>query len=128
MMPSPNGLASFLRTRRDLVKPDAVGLPDGERRRVARLRREEVAMLAGISAEYYLLRLEPGRDRQPSDQVLDGPIRALPLDDDAAEYMRNLARPAPHRHRRRWSDRVDSGIQSLIDGWASNPAYVQGRE
>lgn len=125
-MPSPNGLALFLRTRRDLVKPAAVGLPDGERRRVAGLRREEVAMLAGISPEYYL-RLERGRDRQPSDQVLDGLARALLLDDDAAEYMRNLARPAPGWHRRCCSERVDPGVQSLIGGWVSNPAYVQSR-
>jgi transcriptional regulator with XRE-family HTH domain len=55
------GLAAFLRARRELLKPADVGLPGSERRRVEGLRREEVAMLAGISTEYYL-RLEQGRD------------------------------------------------------------------
>ena len=69
-MPDQQALATFLRARRNLLKPADVGLAEGERRRVAGLRREEVALLAGISAEYYL-RLEQGRERQPSDQVLE---------------------------------------------------------
>jgi transcriptional regulator with XRE-family HTH domain len=97
-MVEPKELATFLRARRDLLQPVDVGLPVGERRRVAGLRREEVAMLAGISAEYYL-RLEQGREGQPSDQVLESLARALQLGDDAAEYMRNLARPAARRRR-----------------------------
>jgi transcriptional regulator with XRE-family HTH domain len=92
-MPDPDGLATFLRTRRDLLKPADVDLPEGDRRRVAGLRREEVAMLAGISNEYYL-RLEQGRERQPSDQVLEALAQALQLDDDATQYMRNLT-PLP---------------------------------
>ena len=67
----------------DGAHPADVGLPEDGRRRVVGLRREEVAMLAGISAEYYL-RLEQGRDRHPSEQVLDGIARALQLEDDAA--------------------------------------------
>ena len=98
-METASALASFLRARRELVKPADVGLPDGDRRRVEGLRREEVAMLAGISAEYYL-RLEQGRDHQPSDQVLEGLARALQLDDDATTYLRELARPRRRRHRR----------------------------
>jgi transcriptional regulator with XRE-family HTH domain len=82
-MESIRELAAFLRARRELLKPADVGLPDSERRRVEGLRREEVAMLAGISTEYYL-KLEQGRDHQPSDQVLDGLARALQLDEDAA--------------------------------------------
>ena len=74
-METSNGLAGFLRARRELLKPADVGLPGSERRRVEGLRREEVAMLAGISTEYYL-RLEQGRDHQPSEQVLDGSWRA----------------------------------------------------
>jgi len=58
-METSRGLAAFLRARRELLKPADVGLPDSERRRVEGLRREEVAMLAGISTEYYL-RLEQG--------------------------------------------------------------------
>ena len=71
-----SALAQFLRARRSLVQPADVGLPAGGRRRVAGLRREEVAILAGISTDYYL-RLEQGREDHPSDQVLDAIARAL---------------------------------------------------
>jgi transcriptional regulator with XRE-family HTH domain len=125
-MAESSGLATFLRTRRDLLKPADVGLPEGDRRRVVGLRREEVAMLAGISAEYYL-RLEQGRERQPSDQVLESLARALQLDDDAVQYMRNLARPAPRRRRLRSVEQLDPGIPTLIDSWPLTPAYLQGR-
>lgn len=125
-MVNTDGLADFLRARRDLVTPADVGLPDGERRRVEGLRREEVAMLAGISTEYYL-RLEQGREHRPSDAVLEGLARALQLSDDATEYMRSLARPTPRRRRRVPLERVDPRIQSLIDSWPLNPTYVQGR-
>lgn len=127
-MPDPQSLATFLRTRRDLLKPADVGLVEGERRRVAGLRREEVAMLAGISSEYYL-RLEQGRERQPSDQVLEGLASALQLNDDATQYMRNLARPASRRRRRGMPpvEKVDPGLQTLIDNWHLTPAYVHDR-
>src|SRR6202048_4815685 len=108
-METSRGLATFLRARRELLKPADVGLPDRERRRVEGLRREEVAMLAGISTEYYL-RLEQGRETQPSDQVLESLARALQLDDDAVQYMRNTARPAPRRRTRLTADRLDPGI------------------
>ena len=126
-MAESSGLATFLRTRRDLLKPADVGLPEGDRRRVVGLRREEVAMLAGISAEYYL-RLEQGRERQPSDQVLESLARALQLDDDAVQYMRNLARPAPRRRRRVTVEQPDPGIPTMIDSWPLTPAYLQGRK
>jgi transcriptional regulator with XRE-family HTH domain len=91
-------LGEYLRVRRERLRPDEVGLPAGARRRVPGLRREEVALLAGISAEYYL-RLEQGRDRHPSEQVLDGLARALQLDADAETYLHELASsgrtPAP---------------------------------
>jgi transcriptional regulator with XRE-family HTH domain len=124
-MPDQQALATFLRARRDLLKPADVGLVEGERRRVAGLRREEVAMLAGISAEYYL-RLEQGRERQPSDQVLEGLAGALQLNDDATQYMRNLARPAQRRRRRgaASAEKADPGLQTLIDNWHLTPAYV----
>lgn len=79
-------LGEYLRARRELVSPAEVGLPAGERRRVPGLRREEVALLAGISAEYYL-RLEHGRDQHPSDQVLDSIAGALRLDPDSSAYL-----------------------------------------
>jgi len=125
-METSNGLAGFLRARRELLKPADVGLPGSERRRVEGLRREEVAMLAGISTEYYL-RLEQGRDHQPSDQVLDGLARALQLDDDAASYLRELARPAPRRRRRSVQERFDPTVQNLIDSWPLTPAFVINR-
>ncbi|TPX05015.1 helix-turn-helix domain-containing protein, partial [Schumannella luteola] len=81
MSDEPNPLGGFLRARRELVTPDDVGIPVLGTRRVAGLRREEVAMLAGISADYYL-RLEQGRDRHPSAQVLESIGRVLQLDDE----------------------------------------------
>jgi transcriptional regulator with XRE-family HTH domain len=125
-METSRGLAGFLRARRELLKPGDVGLPDSERRRVEGLRREEVAMLAGISTEYYL-RLEQGRDHQPSDQVLDGLARALQLDEDAASYLREVARPAPRRRRRSVPERFDPAVQILIDSWPLTPSFVVNR-
>jgi transcriptional regulator with XRE-family HTH domain len=84
-----NALGEFLRARRQQVRPQDVGLIPGPRRRVAGLRREELAMLAGISAEYYL-RLEVGRDKNPSPQVVDALARALRLDAKAAQYLHEL--------------------------------------
>lgn len=125
-MASGAALAEFLRARREQVQPADVGLPRGDRRRVAGLRREEVATLAGISAEYYL-RLEQGRERQPSDQVLQGIGRALQLNEDAVEYLRDLVRPAPPKPERRKRSRkaVDIGLQTLIDSWPLTPARIQ---
>jgi transcriptional regulator with XRE-family HTH domain len=125
-METASALASFLRARRELVKPADVGLPDSDRRRVEGLRREEVAMLAGISTEYYL-RLEQGKDHQPSDQVLDGLARALQLDDDATSYLRDLAHPKPRRRRRSAPERFDPAVQSLIDSWPLTAALVLNR-
>jgi transcriptional regulator with XRE-family HTH domain len=119
-------LGEYLRARRELLRPDEVGLPAGERRRVLGLRREEVALLAGISAEYYL-RLEQGRDVHPSDQVLDSIATALRLDAEAASYLHGLAHPVPARRRRRARERVGTGVQNLIDNWTTTPAYVHGR-
>jgi transcriptional regulator with XRE-family HTH domain len=92
MATEANALGEFLRARRQQVRPADVGLIPGARRRVAGLRREELAMLAGISAEYYL-RLEVGRDKNPSRQVLDGLARALRLDAKGTEHLHYLANP-----------------------------------
>ena len=119
-------LGDFLRARRGQIAPEQVGLAGGERRRVAGLRREEVAMLAGISAEYYL-RLEQGRDRNPSDQILDALATALRLDDEATGYLHRLAHPAPAARRRHpGSPSEPPGIQRLLDAWAMTPAYATG--
>jgi transcriptional regulator with XRE-family HTH domain len=90
--PKANALGDYLRARRQQVRPEDVGLVPGARRRVAGLRREELAMLAGISAEYYL-RLEVGRDKNPSAQVIEALARALRLDALAAQHLHYLATP-----------------------------------
>jgi transcriptional regulator with XRE-family HTH domain len=87
-----NALGDFLRARRDQVRPEAVGLVPGGQRRAPGLRREELAMLAGISAEYYL-RLERGRAQNPSPQIVDALARALQLDAKATRYLHDLAAP-----------------------------------
>src|ERR1700749_2081998 len=125
-METTRGLAAFLRARRELLKPPYVCLPNRERRFVEGQRREEVAMPAGISTEYYH-RLEQGRDHQPSDQVLDGLARALQLDEDAAGYLREIARPAPRRRRRSVPERFDPAVQTLIDSWPLTPSFVVNR-
>jgi transcriptional regulator with XRE-family HTH domain len=120
-------LGEFLKARRALVSPEEAGLPDLGRRRVPGLRREELAMLAGVSADYYV-RLEQGRDRHPSEQVLDALGRALRLDEAEAEHLRRLANPpAPPRRRRRRAERVSPVLLRLLDGWAAHPAFVLGR-
>lgn len=83
-------MGDFLRARREQIRPEDVGLVAGSRRRVAGLRREELATLAGISAAYYL-RLEQGRLTNPSGQVVDALARALQLDARATRHLRLLA-------------------------------------
>src|SRR5258707_6551408 len=123
-----NPIGEFVRARRELVRPEDVGMSDRTgRRRVAGLRREEVAMLAGVSSDYYV-RLEQGRDQHPSQQLLDSLARALQLADDATAYLHRLTAP-PTRWRRR-SPRPESapaGIVQLIESWGETPAYGQGR-
>src|SRR4051812_39572976 len=91
-MAKPNALGEYLRARRDRVRPEEVEIATGGLRRVPGLRREELARLAGISADYYL-RLERGRETNPSAQVLDALARALRLDARAAAHLHQLARP-----------------------------------
>jgi transcriptional regulator with XRE-family HTH domain len=127
-MPRENLIGEYLRARRELVRPEEVGIPDfGGRRRVHGLRREEVAMLAGVSSDYYV-RLEQGRDQHPSQQVIDALARALQLDDDATAHLHRLATP-PTRRRRKTPrrEKVPAGILQLIESWSQTPAYVHGR-
>jgi transcriptional regulator with XRE-family HTH domain len=122
-----NQLGEFLSARRALVQPDDVGLPDAGRRRVAGLRRSEVAMLAGVSVDYYV-RLEQGRDSHPSEQVLEALARVLQLDDDAIAHLHELARPAPRKRRAaRRPERVRPGVMRLLESWSHNPAWILGR-
>ncbi|MEV6605306.1 helix-turn-helix transcriptional regulator [Kutzneria sp. NPDC051319] len=118
-----NRLGDYLRARREQVRPADVGLPaGGGRRRVQGLRREELALLAGISSDYYM-RLEQGRDQHPSGQVLDALAAVLRLDPAATAYLHELARPVAPRA----SERVPASILQLIDSWPATPAYVQDR-
>lgn len=117
-----NQLGEFLKARRELVSPESVGIPKG-RRRVKGLRREELAVLAGISPDYYT-RLEQGRDRNPSAQVLDAVARVLRLDADAKAYLHELGRPLPHASGK--PNDVAPGFASLVDQMPF-PAFVQDR-
>jgi transcriptional regulator with XRE-family HTH domain len=120
-----NALGEYLRARRALVEPADAGLRVTGVRRTPGLRREEVATLAGISADYYL-RLEQGRDRNPSAQVLEALARVFGLDPTATQYLSSLsaaARIAPKRPRR---EVVPTGIRQLVDA-LDLPAFVEGR-
>src|SRR5581483_3363406 len=118
------------RSRRARLRPEDVGLqPFGGRRRVPGLRREELAMLAGVSVDYYV-RLEQGRTQNVSEEVLDAVSRALRLDDDERAHLRNLAKPRRSGTRRRppaRAERVRPGVRRLLDMAEGVPAYVVGR-
>lgn len=121
-----NRLGDYLRARRELVRPEDVGLPVNGVRRVPGLRREEVAMLAGISSDYYL-RLEQGRDRNPSVQVLEALARVLQLDATATDYLLTLGTPRPRsRPRRPRRESVPAEIAQLLEV-IGLPAFVEGR-
>ncbi|WP_022893405.1 helix-turn-helix domain-containing protein [Agromyces subbeticus] len=126
MRETTNALGAFLRARRELVTPRQAGIPDAGARRVPGLRREEVAMLAGISADYYL-RLERGRDRNPSAQVLEAIARVLQLDDDHVAHLRTLVAESPRQRRRRpRKETAPAGVVKLVDSLVQ-PAFVEGR-
>lgn len=126
MSESTNPLGAYLQARRALVTPRQVGIPDDGRRRVPGLRREEVAMLAGISADYYL-RLERGRDRNPSPQVLESIARVLDLDDEHRAHLLALVAGAPRRRRRpRPRQTPPPGALQLL-GSLVQPAFIEDR-
>ncbi|WP_326560625.1 helix-turn-helix transcriptional regulator [Micromonospora sp. NBC_01796] len=120
---SANRLGEFLRAHRARLEPADAGLHGGGDRRVAGLRREEVAVLAGVSVDYYA-RLEQGRERNPSGQVLDAIGRALKLDGDTRGHLFRLAglgpRPTPGSSR----DLVDPSLLRLLDSFPTSAAYV----
>src|ERR1700753_2990953 len=86
-------LAEFLKTRRARLRPQDLGLEPGPRRRVTGLQREELALLAGVSTDYYQ-RMEQGRDVRPSEEVLDAIARALRFTPEESRHLRNLAAAA----------------------------------
>ncbi|MER6203657.1 helix-turn-helix transcriptional regulator [Streptomyces sp. NPDC001586] len=121
-------LGDFLRTRRSRLRPDEAGVPTyGERRRVPGLRREELALLAGVSASYYT-RLEQGHSLGASPEVLDAIARALRLDESERRHLHDLARSATPRGRRRPAPkRVTDSTAQLLDALGDVPAIVIGR-
>jgi transcriptional regulator with XRE-family HTH domain len=122
-----NPVGDHLRARRALVQPEDVGIPREPGRRVDGLRREEVARIAGISPEYYL-RLEQGRDHQPSDQVVRALARALQLDGASADYLRRLAqRGGEQRTAPAEPEVLDDSILALLAQWSHTPALVKSR-
>lgn len=122
-----NDVREFLTTRRAKVTPEEAGLPTfGGKRRVPGLRREEVALLAGVSADYYI-RLERGNLAGVSDQVLDALAQALRLDEAERSHLYNLARAStgPVRGSRRAAvSRIRPGVLRILES-LSGPAYVR---
>lgn len=117
-----NELAAFLRARRERLRPEDVGLPSGPRRRTPGLRREEVAVLAHISTEYYV-RLEQGRAPRPSAEVLAGIVGALRLTDAESEHLHLLAGTAALRGVRHRRD-VRPSILAVIERLPHTAAIV----
>ncbi|MFC9502950.1 helix-turn-helix domain-containing protein [Streptomyces sp. NPDC057002] len=124
--PHLNELGEFLKARRAELNPSEVGLRGGQRRRVRGLRREEVALLAAISTEYYA-RIEQGR-LQASAPLLSELAQVLRLNEDQRTYLFELAaketvRPSTSRDRQQ----VDTQLQRMLDDLTATPAFVIGR-
>lgn len=115
-------LADFLRTRREAMQPEDVGLPRGQRRRAVGLRREEVAALCGMSSDYYG-RLEQSRGPRPSEPMLAAIARGLHLTLPERDHLFQLAgHHAPARSTR--EDHVAPGILRILDRLQDTPAQV----
>ncbi|MBT2408034.1 MULTISPECIES: helix-turn-helix transcriptional regulator [unclassified Streptomyces] len=122
-------LGEFLRSRRARLRPEDVGLPDyGRHRRVPGLRREELALLAGVSVAYYT-RLEQGSGHNVSAEVLDAIARALRLDGTETAHLTHLAAPRTRRQRRQphRPQQVRPELLTLMDAMDGVPAYLVGR-
>ena len=122
--------ADFLASRRAKITPEQAGLPVyGGTRRVSGLRREEVALMAGVSADYYV-KLERGNARGVSDSVLEALARALQLDEAEHDHLFDLARAvntASRIPRRGPKPQVRPSVQRVLDSMATAPAYVRNR-
>ncbi|MFF5563007.1 helix-turn-helix transcriptional regulator [Streptomyces sp. NPDC012623] len=126
-MGDDNHLGDFLRARRAGLRPGDVGIASHGTRRVAGLRREEVAVLAGMNADYYT-RLEQGRERNPSPQVLDALSRTLRLDAEEAAHLYRLAGTVPSdRPYAPVAEHVGPALRQLMDGYPNTPAFVLNR-
>lgn len=119
-------LGDHLRAQRGRVLPEQVGLPAGSNRRVPGLRRSEVALLAGISSDYYL-RLEQGRDRRPSQQILEALAQVFGLDPTGTAYLLSLTdQPAIRTRTQHRRETVPESITLLLSS-INLPAFVEGR-
>lgn len=119
-------LRDFLFSRRARLRPEDVGLmPVPGTRRVAGLRREELAQLAGLSTDYYT-RVEQGRVQRVSDSIVDALGRALRLDEHEFAHFRNLAQPASTAKRPAPPQRIRPGLRITLDALSHVPAYVLG--
>ncbi|HEX7301482.1 helix-turn-helix transcriptional regulator [Lentzea sp.] len=117
-------IKEFLRSRRARLTPERAGLPAyGGNRRVKGLRREEVALLAGVSVDYYV-RMERGSLAGASDGVLDALASALQLDEAEREHLFHLARQSGGRRRRRPAVTVRPALQQVLDALAGAPAWI----
>ncbi|MET7286731.1 helix-turn-helix transcriptional regulator [Streptomyces sp. NPDC005573] len=118
-------LSDFLRSRRAALTPEDIGLPQfAQRRRVPGLRREEVALAAGLSVTHYT-RLEQGRMQGVSDSVLGAVARTLRLNPDEYSHLQDLARPeAPGPRRAPAAHQADQSLCQLIDTFTDTPALV----
>ncbi|AXE39749.1 helix-turn-helix transcriptional regulator [Acidipropionibacterium virtanenii] len=129
MSPQPNNwkseLGEFLQARRAAVAPESVGLPQSDRRRVPGLRREEVAILVGVSTDYYV-RLEQGRGGRPSEQLLEAISRTLLLDSTQRAHLYDLAHPRPRRVRRIPQEQMPDMTRAFLSTLAV-PALVMSR-
>ena len=128
-MDTSNEMREFLRSRRARITPDQAGLHTYGTgpRRVPGLRREEVALLAGVSVDYYT-RLERGNASGVSDTVLEALARALQLDDIERTHLFDLARATrttTPRKRRRAQERIRPTVQHMLDAMAGVPAFVR---
>lgn len=117
-----NGLADFLRRRREALQPEDVGLPRGQRRRTAGLRREEVAAICHLSADYYS-RLERRRGPHPSEQMIASIAQGLHLSLDERDHLFRLAGHRPPA-RGAASEHVSPGLLRIFDRLADTPAEI----
>ncbi|MEY9846320.1 transcriptional regulator with XRE-family HTH domain [Streptacidiphilus sp. BW17] len=126
-MDNRSEVREFLTSRRAKITPQQAGLPAAGQRRVKGLRREEVAMLAGVSAEYYA-RMERGNLSGTSEAVLDSLARALQLDESERAHLMDLARTASTTRRparRRAAQPIRPGLQQLLDAMTEAPAFIR---
>lgn len=129
-MDNQSEVSEFLRSRRDRLTPEQVGIIGGGRRRVPGLRREELAMLAGTSVDY-IAKMERGNLTGVSPEVLDALARALQLDDAETEHLHDLARtatPSAVRRRPRPAEpAVRPTLQRFLDAVTGTPVWVRNQ-